>query len=459
MSNVDFGTKNLPFREGYPTPAALPDTTACRVFRIPADDTNGSWQATFMGLISVLSDPANWIQQDGGLDADTCAERWQAMIDNAYDTAEAGCAVTLPDGSRVIRLNPTTGHVEELGEDSTWDAPTGDYALPPIPARSGGTPDDQNCLAAANAANVFSMVYESITDSIAHGLTAAEAYLAAATALVVVTAPEFAPIAVGLAVFFLVAFTAAYEVIQFLTPDLWDDAFTKQFVCLLVGCASNDAGVVTFDYNCFINALAAGTNLFDLSADQLRLFGQIAFILNALGGADALDQAGATTAISAYDCSDCAETWLICRLGGNGFDNMATANWAIFSDYCTATYNSGLDEVDGCAQNSGANYQFVIQINFPSPQQITEVSLQYATDNSASSVHVGQIYLFDAVDGYNGSGSVIGSAYSNNDSDTLFYSTLTSGVMSIWVMANAYGASYAKATTVCVSGTGANPFA
>lgn len=91
MPSVDFGEKNLPFRAGYPTPADLPDTTACRVFRIPADEDNASWLATFMGALLPLSDPEAWVQQTDGLTEDECAARWREMLDTAYDEAEDGC--------------------------------------------------------------------------------------------------------------------------------------------------------------------------------------------------------------------------------------------------------------------------------------------------------------------------------------------------------------------------------
>jgi hypothetical protein len=281
-----------------------------------------------MGLLMYLTDPANWVQQDGGLDAETCAERWLEMLDNAYDTAEAGCAVTLPSGSRVIRINPTTGHLEELGEDSAWDEPSGDYAVPPITPREGGAPEDQICLAAANAANVYEQLYENITDSIAGGLDEAEAYTALVVLFITLVGWEFAPIAAALAAFFLAVFSAIYAVVGFIAADVWDSTFTDNLVCLLVSCASNDDGVVTFDWSCVTDGLPGATG--SLSEDQIRLLGQLLFIFQVTGGVDGLNQAGATTAITTRDCSSCNPAW--CWRWGEEF-GLFSDDWTIYSVY------------------------------------------------------------------------------------------------------------------------------
>lgn len=284
---------------GYLTPDDIPEVRNKRTFSIP-DDT--AWLGAFMGALAPLMDSEAW-RKFGALEPEQAAEEFQEIF---FSWQELACGCELPGGSRIIRLNPATGKVEELPPDGgAWQPPTGDYAIPPVPAREGGTPQDEICLAAANCANVLSILYESITDSISAGLSDAEALAAMIEAFILAVGAEFAPIAFAIAAFFLVVFSFCYSVISFLTADLWTADFTKTLVCILVNCASNDAGVVTFDWQCVQHGLASTTNPFTLTLDQLRLLAQIWFIVECIGGADALNQAGATTAITEYDCSEC----------------------------------------------------------------------------------------------------------------------------------------------------------
>jgi len=164
------------------------------------------------------------------------------------------------------------------------------------------------------------LLYENISDSAASSLTLAEAiaqFLIACAALIGVAAG-----AVGAALIILLEalFGIVYEIASFITADVWDSSFTNQLECLLVACATNDAGVVTFDWDCFWHSLADQTNAFDLTSDQLRLYAQIMYILQILGGAAALNTMGALTAITEADCSDCP--WCVVfdfRTGDCGF--------------------------------------------------------------------------------------------------------------------------------------------
>lgn len=289
--------KNLPGQRGFPTPNSTPSETARRIFVVPAD---AEWLGLIMGAAEVLREEWRWYEW-GGLTPAEAAAAFNTIIIDAFTNV---CPAVLPGGGKLMRVNASTGHVEEATDDG-WQPPTGDAMLPPIPPREDVDP---KCIAAANAVNVLSLVYESVTDSISHGLTEAEAYIAAAEAFAVLVGPEFAPITFAIAVFFLVVFAVAYEVIQFIAADLWDAAFTQSLVCIFQGCATLTDGVVTFDWTCIQQQLAAATNPFSLSFDQLRLFGQISFIVQSLGGVDALNQAGATTAITDYDCDGCDTT-------------------------------------------------------------------------------------------------------------------------------------------------------
>jgi hypothetical protein len=291
--------KNFPGQKGYPTPNSAPDESVGRIFIVPNSD---EWLGLLMWAAQTLSEEWRYYEW-GELTPGQAAAAWSDINVQAYLNV---CPARLPDGSRVIRLNPSTGHLEELADTGEWAEPTGDYAVPPTPAREGGTAEDQMCLAAANAAHVLEVLYESVTDSIAMGLESAEAYTALIAAFVAAVGWEFAPLAYALAAFFLAVFGVLYEVIKFIAADVWDSTFTNELVCALYGCASNDAGVVTFDWTCVQNKLAEGTNALNL--DQLRLFGQLSYLVEIIGAADGLNQAGATTSVTDYDCSGCVST-------------------------------------------------------------------------------------------------------------------------------------------------------
>jgi len=258
------------------------------------------------GALTELIKTYNW-QQGGAVTVDEAVARMQTMVNGYY----AGCiSCDQPGGFRVIRVG-AGGHVEELDGDGNYVPATGDYAVAPIPAREGGTSEDQICLAAANAENVLHEVYLNIAESFAGGLSEAEALTALVEFLIVTLGAEFAPITYALALLILSVFGIVYSAVAYLTADLWDSNFTKAFKCTLVNCASNDSGVVTFDWDCVEHSLYAAATTFGINETQLRLYAQINYILAFIGGADALNTAGANTGITEADCTDCGATW--CR--------------------------------------------------------------------------------------------------------------------------------------------------
>jgi len=280
----------------YLTPQDLPESADCRALFVP-DDTE--WLALFGGALTELTKTWNW-EYSGGLTVDETVAKMTEIINNWY----SGCvACTLPGGGSAIRVRPD-GHIEELLPDGSWGDPTGDYVLPPITPREEGTDADKKCLAAKNAANVLEQLYENIADSYGDGLTDAEALTALIEFVVTLIGVAFAPIAFAIATFLLPIFIAAYAIVAFITADLWDSNFTDQLVCILLNCAVVDGDIVTFDWDCFNNALWEQLNDFGLSTEQLRLYGQIQIILSIIGGVDALNLAGATTDITDDTC-DC----------------------------------------------------------------------------------------------------------------------------------------------------------
>jgi len=282
--------------DGYLTLDTVPDENSRRAFLIPTDPL---WFGTFMGAIAPLLVADAW-RKYGALTPEECADVWQEIF---FSSPPCGCE--LPGGGKVIRINPVTGKLEELSDETgDWIPPTGDYAVPEIPPREG-TEQDVRCLAAANAVNVLSILYESITDSIAAELEVAEALTAMIEAFITAVGWAFAPIAFAIAAFFLAVFGIVYGLIKTFAPDLWDETFSDVLQCALYTCASVDGeGVVTFDWTCAMDSLTSTPVA--LTADQLRLYGQLAFIVQMIGGADGLNVAGGTTAITSATC-DCGD--------------------------------------------------------------------------------------------------------------------------------------------------------
>jgi len=285
------------------TPDSIPEDDTCRPLFIPAD---AIWLALVSGALTELTKPYNW-QQFGSLTVQETVDEMQNVINSYYATPCAACET--PGGYRVTRISPS-GHLEELAPDGTWQAATGDYAIPAPSARTEGTEPDQNCLAAKNAANVLAQLYESLSESFSSELSTDEAITAFIAAAVAAIGFEFAPVTWSIAAVGFVVFEALFQALQYITADLWTEEFTQQFVCLLLNCAVNTDGVVTFDWDCFNTALLAQVNDMGLSEVQMRLYVQIGYILYFIGGADGLNLAGRTTDITNDDCSFCTE-WCV----------------------------------------------------------------------------------------------------------------------------------------------------
>jgi len=316
------------------TPDSIPEGDDCRPLSIPAST---DWLALVSGALTELTKPYNW-QQFGSLTVQETVDKMQEIVDGYYAGGCTDC--TLEGGGRVIRIT-TEGKLEELGEDGTWQEPTGDYVIPPPEPRTEGTEPDQNCLAAKNAVNVLQQLYENLSDSFSSGLSEAEALTAFTLALIGLVGFEFAPITGGIIIFFTAVFSTLYSALAYLTADLWDDDVSQQITCFLLACANNVDGVVTFDWDCFVGQLNSLTNAFDLTADQIRLYAQITFILYFIGGVDGLNLAGRTTAITDDDCTVCSE-WCRNIQDESGLDEWDPLPWNSSSGETLPTYSGGL---------------------------------------------------------------------------------------------------------------------
>jgi len=287
----------------YLTPDELPEERDCRALSIPATT---DWLAIVSGALTELTKSWNWEQQ-GAVTVAEAVAAMQAMIDEYYE----GCNdCILPGGFPPIRIN-ISGKVE-IFDGGEWVVPTsGDYYIPPPEAREGGTPDDQICLAAKNAVNVLHQLYTNLSDSFGEALDEAAAGVLFVEAIAGIVGVVVASISAGILALGLFAFQLLYQALSYLTDDLWNEDFESQITCFLVDCATNDAGVVTFDWECFNDKLNSLADDFSLTELQIRLYLQIGFILQFIGGADGLNLAGATTEITDDDCEFCSDEW--CR--------------------------------------------------------------------------------------------------------------------------------------------------
>jgi len=289
--------KNAPGLKGFPTPNTADDVSSFLLFLFP----DSSWSQYILGAVKALEVGYNWYES-GDLDVDEAAEALRLINEQApYNKYPAP---TLPTGGKVIRITED-GTILEENDNGEWVEPTGDYAIPPVPSRSGGSPNDLRCIASANCANVLQQLYEQLSDDWNNGVSTAQAITNFILALAAFIGAEFGLIFESVVAIAALVFNVLYETLQYIGADLWDTNFTDAMKCILYDCSAIDAGVVTFSMDCVNNALASQVNLFDLSASQLRLFGQLQFIFQFIGQ-DGLNAAGATTAITTANCDACS---------------------------------------------------------------------------------------------------------------------------------------------------------
>lgn len=354
------------------TPDATDADKTCRRLLIPE---NSVWLALVSGALTELTLKYNW-QKFGDMTVDETVAAMRAIIDGYYDDGCDTCE--LPGGGKIIRIG-AHGHIEEL-TDGAWGEPTGDYVIPLPSAREGDEPDIK-CLAAKNATNVLQQLYENLSESWDAHLSEAEAGTEFIVAAVAVVGFEFAPITFGIIAFFQVVFGALYAALEYLGSDLWDENFTSQMECFLFDCAVVDAGVVTFDWDCFMAKLNSLTDSFGLSEIQLRLYLQVAYILYFIGGVDGLNLAGGTTEIIDDDCSGCDLTWCyVIRMND--------------LDYDFTTIISGTPEVYGLvtvydADPSKLQTVAQVRVTLPMPGHVTRLTQTYLLDNIGSSPIMG----------------------------------------------------------------------
>lgn len=283
--------KHAPGLKGFPTPNEAADIASYLLLLFPDQE----WAQYALGALKILTVGYNWYQA-GDLDVEDAAEAFRLIVQQAPLNKLPSCS--LPTGEPLMRIHPSTGHIQNVDEDGNWQD---DPSLPPTPERPPDDPDIQRCLGAANAAYALSVLYESLSDSFNGGLSTAEAITAFVATVGTAIAVEFFPPAAALIAIGGLLFEVVYAVVAFVGADVWTEDFTAKLQCMLYDCSSVTDNVVTFDFECVINALAAQTNVFDLSFVQLRLFGQLYYILGFIGS-DGLNYGAAATIITDAEC-------------------------------------------------------------------------------------------------------------------------------------------------------------
>jgi len=448
----------------YLTPDSIPEDGNCRPLFIPAST---DWLAIVSGALTELVKTYNW-QQEGAVTVDEAVEAMQLMIDMYYEGCVDNCDVG--EGLPPFRLN-SQGHVEQL-IDGVWQTPTGDYTIPPTPAREEPTPEERRCLAAANAVNVLEQLYESLTESYDEDKTLEEAV----GAMIAILAAKFfwvAPIAAGMALLALAAMEIVYLLVEVFTADLWDSDFSDALKCMLYECSLDTGDVVTFDYQCVQEKLQTTLLHIDLNAEQIRLLVQISYILNVIGGVDALNAAGATTEISESDCDGCNDVWCRRWEGSNlpEWEFFPTAN---FSGGERGEYSGGewLSTDSTCGgvncEDPPASSEIMTRILFPIPAHLKRFTVEYEIDQGTHQFFSTSRLIADASNDW----------YAGGELTTVNSSLLSGGTfqwtgdqdvtteVTIWMLAAVFSPTtfptgiYGQITITAIelAGTGENPF-
>lgn len=303
-------------RKGWLTPESGATEYECRPVFIPLDD-DLSYMAAVNGALNELTKPENW-EQFGSVTPEEAAEVMLEMY-TQYTQEECGsetpCDPCVIDGDeelgyegpiRIIRRG-AGGHTEEL-VDGVWETPTGDYEVPPVPARTEPTSDQRKCAAAWNAANVYADLYEEVTDQIAISTAPADVFGVIFDYVIAILGLFAGPTAAAYASLGKTAFDVFLETAEFLANDVWDDTFTDDLACLFYSHTTDTAGVITFNWPDIRQEVSDNLAQAALNFDTQRglLWGQVGYLLE-ITAAGGLDIAGSATAVVSPSCADCGK--------------------------------------------------------------------------------------------------------------------------------------------------------
>lgn len=345
----------------YLTLDAIPEGRLCRPLFIPDDPL---WLALFGGALTETTKVWNY-QQFGTLTPEEMAEACELIVAQWYEEICGTCE--LPDGDRIVRINED--NVWEELDNGVWQPTTGDYFIPPPDAREEPTADERRCLAAANATNTLQIMYEELTDLFGEALGTIEALADWAGLIGAAIIPGLGLAVRALLTIGVIAFKEVFDFTEFITADFWTSTFTDNMRCTLYECATDTAGVVTFDFDCVWERIKGQIEWLDPTIASAALAGQVLFMLNSIG-AQGLNLAGATTAIEVADCSECGV--LHCY----ELDFMVSSHSGEFT-ISGGSYSSGVGYVG--TGGSAPNFQDVYGYwTFPEDIQIAEYQMDYS---------------------------------------------------------------------------------
>lgn len=427
----------------YVTPPSIPESTTCRALLIP---DSSDWLAIFGGALTELIYKYNW-EQVTGVSVDDAVQVAMQVIAGFYDgCVESGCAQ--PGGYAVLRVGED-GHVEQL-INGEWVEPIAPNAFPPIPTRSEPTSQERRCLAAANAANVLQVGYEALADAFAEGLTTSQAVVRLIEALAIYWF-WIAPILNGLVLVLAGLLEFVYQAFYYITADVWDADFTDILRCWLYECASSPTDVVTFDLDCLMEKMVNFNITPPFSESYARLAVQLSYLLNILGGADFLNQAGGTTAITLADCDDCFQSWCYTvdlTSADGGFVSVAGGTWVSGTGWVATNIVLG-------------TLRTILQISVPMDSSVHVTNMQIIYDWFAGNVQPGVTGVLEAYNNFGAAIAIIdmGLCVDGNDQSLAPDTDIMTGAsidVGLQCSHDAYGGS-ATLTSVTLKGDGAAP--
>jgi len=269
----------------YLTPDSIPVGRFCRRISVP---DSPEWVGLVDGVLSVLFSPDAW-RQNGALTPDEAAEEWQRMVLSAWTGDD--CITPCPVVWR-IDVDGVYQYSEDGGETWTTDE---DPMGPPEP-RTEPTDEEKKCAAAANAAYVYRQLYDQAVEYYNDNV---EPALALTSLVSGVMLGIFFPPAVP---FVEAIFGIAYSVLEYFTSGQFDDDIEREFKCILIDEANvAPDGTVTFEFEDV-------RTLVNAKMFENPVWIAISYFLNTFGE-DALNRAGATTAVEDADCADCGDGW------------------------------------------------------------------------------------------------------------------------------------------------------
>lgn len=283
-------------RKGWLTPnAPLPSDKVCRRILIPADL---QIIAAVNGALLELTKNYNW-GQFGSASPEEVAEAMLSMyLDYVSEPCEGG-------GCRRIYRIGQGGQIERSDDaGETWESAADE--IPPTPARTEPTEGERLCNAAANAVNVLHQTYEEMIDAWQLDSSVDFGIGAFATILGLLVGSWLGVVTAAAIPFVWELFGGVYTTIGTFLQDAWDSDFTEALTCLFQEAATDNEGVVTFDWNEISQGLAdrAGQSF---SPEDALLWAQLNYMVLFIG-VEGLNAAGALTAVVG-DCDNCSGDW------------------------------------------------------------------------------------------------------------------------------------------------------